>query len=104
MYGKLYYLSTIEEENVDGVHGCHDIQTWHRILGHCNFDDVAKLKKVVEGISTRGKNDKSNQNCEICTLGKFTQSRNRQADAKATTVLELVHTDLCGPIEPADKD
>ena len=35
---------------------------------------------------------------------KFTQSRNRQADAKATTVLELVHTDLCGPIELADKD
>src|SRR4029434_2356254 len=48
--------------------------------------------------------NKSNQNCEICTQGKFTQSRNRQADTKATTVLELVHTDLCGPIEPADKD
>lgn len=41
---------------------------------------------------------------EICTQGKFTQSRNRQADTKATSILELVHTDLCGPIEPADKD
>lgn len=55
-------------------------------------------------MSIKGKNDKSNQNCEICTQGKFTQSRNRQADAKATAILELVHTDLCGPIEPADKD
>ena len=64
----------------------------------------AKLEKVVEGMSIKGKNDKSNQNCEICTQGKFTQSRNRQADAKATAILELVHTDLCGPIEPADKD
>lgn len=36
--------------------------------------------------------------------GKFTQNRDRQADAKATSILELVHTDLCGPIEPADKD
>lgn len=86
------------------MYGCHDIQTWHRILGHCNFDDVAKLEKVVKGMMIKGKHDKSNQNCEICTQGKFTQSRNRQADAKATTVLELVHTDLCGPIEPADKD
>ena len=104
VYGRLYYLSTVEDENVDEVYGCHDIQTWHRILGHCNFEDVAKLEKVVEGMSIKGKHDKSNQNCEICTQGKFTQSRNRQADAKATTVLELVHTDLCGPIEPADKD
>lgn len=36
--------------------------------------------------------------------GKFTQSRNKQADAKATTVLALVHADLCGKIEPEDKD
>lgn len=86
------------------VYGRLYIQTWHRILGHCNFDDVAKLEKVVEGMTIRGKHDRSNQICEICIQGKFTQSRNRQADAKATTVLELVHTDLCGPIELADKD
>lgn len=104
VYGRMYYLSTVKDENVDEVFGCHDIQTWHKILVHCNFDDVAKLEKVVEGMSIEGKRDKPNQNCLICTQGKFTQSRNRQADAKATTVLELVHTDLCGPIEPADKD
>lgn len=65
---------------------------------------VAKLEKVVEGMSIKGKPDKSNQNCEICTQGEFTESRNKQADAKAPTVLELVHTDLCGPIELADED
>lgn len=73
------------------MYGSHDIQTWHRILGHCNFDDAAKLEKVVEGMTIRGKHDRSNQNYEICTQGKFIQSRNREADAKATTVLELVH-------------
>lgn len=51
-----------------------------------------------------GKHDKLSQNCEICIQGKFTQSRNRQADVKAATALELVHTDLCSSIEPADKD
>ena len=70
VYGKLYYLSTVEDKNVDEVYGCRDIQTWHRILGHCNFDDVAKLEKVVEGMSIKGKHDKSNQDCEICTQGK----------------------------------
>ena len=70
--------------------------------GHCNFDDVAKLEKVVEGISIKGKHDMSNRDYEIYTQGKFAQSRNSQADAKATTVLDLVQRDLCGPIEPAD--
>ena len=92
VYGRLYYLSTVEDDNSNEVNGCYDIQTWHKILGHCNFDDVSKLEKVVVGMVIKGKHDKSNTNCEICTQGKFTQNRNRQADAKATTVLELVHT------------
>lgn len=32
VYGKLYYLSTVEDENVDEVYGCHDIQTWQGYL------------------------------------------------------------------------
>ena len=59
VYGRLYYLSTVEDENVDKVYGCHDMQTWHRILGHCNLDDVAKLEKVVEGMSIKGKHKKT---------------------------------------------
>lgn len=51
MYGRLYYLSTVE--NVNEVYGCHGIQPWHRILGHCKFGDVAKLEKVVEGMSIK---------------------------------------------------
>lgn len=54
-------------------------------------------------MTMKGKHNK-NQNCETCTQGKITQARNRQADAKATTILELVHTDLCSPIELAGKD
>ena len=67
VYGKLYYLSTEEDENVNEVYCYHDIQMWHRIPCHCNFDDVAKLGKVVEGMSIKGKHDVSNQECEICT-------------------------------------
>lgn len=54
-------------------------------------------------MTIKGKHNK-NQNCETCTQSKITQARNGRADAKAITILELVHTDLCGPLEPADKD
>lgn len=52
----------------------------------------------------KGGIDKSNLNCEVCTQGKFAQSRNRQPDARAKAALNLVHTDLAGPIEPEAKE
>ncbi|KAK6305403.1 hypothetical protein J4Q44_G00241830 [Coregonus suidteri] len=49
-YDRLYYLNTVSDENDDGCHGCYDIHTWHKILGHCNFEDVSKLENVTEGM------------------------------------------------------
>ena len=82
---------------------CHDIQMWHEILGHCNYDDVQKLENVVDGMSIKGKASKS-MPCEVCVQGKFTQSRNRKPDVRAKSALELVHTDLAGPIDPESRE
>ena len=76
--------------------------TWHRILGHCNYDDIRKLPNVVKGMKIKEKIDTLNKNCEICIQEKFFQSRNRQSDRHAASTFELIHTDLVGPIEPAD--
>ena len=54
-------------------------------------------------MSIRGKASKS-ITCEVCTQGKFTQSRNRKPDVRAKSALELVHTDLAGPIDPESKE
>lgn len=40
------------------------------------------------------------QDCNVFIEGKLTQSRKRNPDARATAPLELVHTDLEGPIDP----
>ena len=42
--------------------------------------------------------------CNTCILGKLTDDRNRQPDKRAKSPLELVHTDLSGPIEPVSRD
>ena len=42
--------------------------------------------------------------CKICTQGKMTQNRSRVPDGKATALLELVHSDLAGPMNPVAKD
>lgn len=106
---KLYYLrmkSNNEgciEENLndmmsrDKVKLACDLKTWHEILGHCNMADVMKLQNVVEGMKVT---DNSKMECNICTVGKFINSRNKESDVKTSKPLELVHTDLSGPIDP----
>lgn len=96
--GNLFYLPTVEN-NVDKCKQCvcHDVKTWHEILGHCNYDDVQKLQGVVKGMEIKGSAVKP-VFCEVCTQAKFTQTRNREPDSKAKKPLELVHTDLAGPM------
>lgn len=95
--GNLYYLPTVET-NVDQCKVCHDVQTWHKILGHCNYEDVKSLQGIVKGMEIKGGSVGLDQLCEVCTQGKFTQTRNREPDRKAKKPLELVHTDLAGPM------
>lgn len=96
--GNLYYLSTVEN-NVDQCKTCHDVQTWHEILGHCNYDDIQKLQGVVKGMGRKGSVVRPAQLCEVCTKGKFTQTRGREPSSKAKKPLDLVHTDLAGPMQ-----
>ena len=77
------------------------LEMWHRLLGHCNVNDVTKLEHVTQGMKI---NSHENFDCETCTLAKQLNTRNRQADTRATKPFELVHTDLAGPIDPAAKD
>ena len=95
----MYYLNNVN------VNTCkiatHSLEEWHRIMGHCNMKDILRLESVVEGMKIT---DKNNYNCNVCQLGKMTQHISREADKRATHPLELVHTDLSGPIDPIAKD
>lgn len=56
------------------------------------YDNIAKFPNVVEGMRIEVKNGIPNKACEICTQGKFPQSRKRQPDTCITSVFELLHT------------
>lgn len=104
VHDRLYYLHTVKDDvKWDDAKGCFDLQTWHEILGHCNYDDIQKLPSVVKGMTIKGKTNKP-PHCEVCTQGKFVQTRCRDPDVRATTQLELVHTDLAGPIQPESRE
>ena len=95
--GRLYYLNN----TISSKSSTHSLEEWHKILGHCNKNDVLKLENVVKGmkISKKGAFD-----CEVCVRGKMVQHRNREPDERAASPLELVHCDLAGPVDPVAKE
>ena len=76
-----------------------DVWLWHKRLCHVKFDiliNINKMKKV-RGLPKLKKPD--NTMCKQCQLGKMTKSRFKRKTHASKELLELVHTDLCGPTE-----
>ena len=71
---------------------------WHKRLCHVNFDNMVKISKFkkVRGIPNLKKLDIGLcKNCQIGKMGKIGfKSKNYQSE----DILEIIHTDLCGPI------
>ena len=73
---------------------------WHLRFGHLNFGGLQLLVKttMVRGLPSI---KHPNQLCEGCHIGK--QSRNsfpKEASTRVTKPLQLVRTNVCGPIKP----
>ena len=75
-----------------------DIDIWHRRMGHLGEDNIRKLARMVEGMGI--KVGTSVGVCEACVKGKQTRQPSHKPAARAKEPLELVHSDLCGPITP----
>ena len=70
---------------------------WHQRLGHLNEADILKLNKLATGISVTG----SLGMCDTCSLCKATRASFPKGVAtRATEPLDLVHSDVWGPMSP----
>ncbi|KAK3001818.1 hypothetical protein RJ639_021860 [Escallonia herrerae] len=71
---------------------------WHKRYGHLNFQSLRSLqqKEMVYGLP---KIESKKDICEGCVLGKqHRESFPREKAWRAKAPLELVHTDVCGPM------
>ena len=68
---------------------------WHRRLGHIS---IKRLKRLVKGVlHTLDFTDF--ETCVDCIKGKQTHTPNKNA-TRSLGVLEIIHTDICGPFSP----
>lgn len=77
-------------------------QLWHQRFGHLGYDNLARLTTMAIGIKTTAEEFKSTNEdgdlCEPCALGKQHRSPFKASSSMTTRPLELIHTDVCGPM------
>lgn len=62
---------------------------WHRRLAHTGFDCLRRMNDVWSAKPL----------CETCILGKQTRLPFPNSTTKTTDVLQIVHSDVCGPMQ-----
>jgi hypothetical protein len=86
---------------IDSSNGIDKACLWHCRLGHINKKRMAQLQKdgVLESFDLR-----SDDTCESCLLGKMTKSPFTGFCERGEGLLDLIHTDVCGPFRSATRD
>ena len=72
------------------------LDLWHHHLGHVGMEATRQLVKSTTGVQALP--DASFSRCEPCILGKHSRHPSPSSSRpRTTTLLELVHCDVCGP-------
>ena len=77
-------------------------QLWHRRFGHLGYDNLARLPSMVMGMSLNESDIKKAAHpkvCEPCIMSKQHRLSFPSSSTKTTKPLELVHMDVCGPMQ-----
>ena len=81
-----------------------EIWLWHRRMGHLHFENLVKINKK-QAVREMPKITKpKNILCKHCQHGKQTKVEFKSKEYSTTKPLELVHTDLCGPMRTKGLD
>jgi transposase InsO family protein len=93
----MYYIDELSEESrVSQI--SMSLQEKHERFGHLNEKDLKNIirKQKVDGIDIKA--DEALPVCETCVKGKQTRKPFTRSVSQSTELLELVHTDVRGPM------
>lgn len=102
----LYRLNIIARHASDALQATaafHEVplQVWHQRLAHVNYPVILKMAAIgaVEGMNLKKGSSPPNGLCTGCALGKMHRLPFKTGREKAAQIGELVHTDVCGPMQ-----
>src|SRR5450759_2676830 len=74
-----------------------DPNLWHKRLGHIGEGAISKLPEAIEGLKLKSTNL---DQCTICPQAQITKKVNKESTEKPKNYLNLVYSDIGGPISP----
>ena len=95
---KLYVVNAHEEAHIASA-ASPSLVLWHCRFGHLNHTYIDRLikDKLVEGMNCSS--GEVNRECEACAQGKMHRIPfPKKSEKKTSQPLELIHSDLCGPM------
>lgn len=95
LQGGVYRSETVEDQACAAKEH-NEVSLWHRRLGHLNRGSMDLLRKGLaeglEGCTIERKRGK------ICGLGKSSKLPFKGEGKRASGLLNLIHSDICGPM------
>ena len=80
----------------------NDVELWHLRYGHLSHYNILKLNKneLVKGMDIKLKSYSPKSPCDGCLVGKqHRQPFPKKSTSYSVKPLELIHSDVCGPIK-----
>ena len=73
---------------------------WHQRLGHTNHQSILKMvtQDLTKGLNLTAERSVPTTLCTPCELGKFHRRPLKKGRTRATSIGELIHSDVCGPM------
>jgi hypothetical protein len=71
-------------------------ELWHRRMAHLHHGAFGGLREIVTGVPQIS--IEHQDVCRGCVLGKFAKASFPSSDSRSARILDLVHTDVCGPM------
>jgi transposase InsO family protein len=95
--GKLYRLSfqplhALASSNSSS----QSCELWHRRMAHLHHGALRVLREIVTRLPQFDTNYQ--EVCRGCALGKYTKTVFPSSDSRSVGILDLVHSDVCGPM------
>jgi hypothetical protein len=74
-------------------------EIWHRRMEHLHHQALRVLTEMVTGVPDFS--SEHHEFCKGCALGKYTKTTFLSNNSRAVGILDLIHSDVCGPMSSA---
>jgi hypothetical protein len=95
-HGKLYRLCFKPLRALAHSNSSDLCELWHRRMAHSHHGALQVRRKIVTGLPDLS--TEHHEVCKGCALGKYTKTAFPSSDSRVGGVLDLVHSDVCGPM------